>query len=219
LLSSISHDFRSPLAAIIGSSTSLLEYGDKFDEAVRHDLLLNIHDEGEKLNQFVANLLNLTRLHSGVVQPVRERVGVGQIIRDAVERVERHRGETLAIRTGGDCEAAADPLLLEQSIYNIVDNAVKYGGAADDIDVRCSANGTTCTIVVADRGPGLPESDRDNIFTSFYFVRRTGRSKGTGLGLSIAKGFVEAMGGSIEARARSDGQSGLEIAIDLPRNI
>lgn len=217
LLSSISHDFRSPLAAIIGSSTSLLEYGDKFDIRVRRDLLLNIHAEGEKLNDFVTNLLDLTRLHSGVVQPVKEPLALDRVVKSAVERLERHRGETLRIRTGGECEAEADPLLLEQAIYNIVDNAVKYGGSPEEIEIVCCPNGESCKIIVADRGPGLPEKDRENMFTSFHFVRTTGRSKGTGLGLSIAKGFVEAMGGTIQAHARRDGLSGLEIAIGLPK--
>ena len=217
LLSSISHDFRSPLAAIIGSSTSLLEYGDRFDEAVRHDLLLNIHHEGEKLNQFVTNLLNLTRLHSGVIQPSAEHLPLAGAVRNAIERLERHRGEELRIRTEGDCEAQADPLLLEQAIYNIVDNAVKYGGPPEAIEIVCRANGRSCDITVTDAGPGLPESDYRNMFTSFHFVRTTGRSKGTGLGLSIAKGFVEAMGGTIEARGRGDGKQGLEILIELPR--
>lgn len=217
LLSSISHDFRSPLAAIIGSSTSLLEYADKFDIRVRRDLLLNIHAEGEKLNDFVTNLLDLTRLHSGVVQPVKEPLALDRVVKSAVERLERHKGESLRIRTGGECEAEADPLLLEQAIYNIVDNAVKYGGSPEEIEIVCCPNGESCKIIVADRGPGLPEKDRENMFTSFHFVRTTGRSKGTGLGLSIAKGFVEAMGGTIQAHARRDGLSGLEIAIGLPK--
>ena len=217
LLSSISHDFRSPLAAIIGSSTSLLDYGDRFDDSVRRDLLLNIHSEGEKLNDFVTNLLDLTRLHSGVVQPVKQPLALSSVVRTAIERLERHRGEPLHIRTEGDCEAEADPLLLEQAVYNIVDKAVKYGGAPNAIDIVCRANGGSCSITIADRGPGLPEADRQSIFTSFHFVRTTGRSKGTGLGLSIARGFVEAMGGTIEARGRSDGERGLEIAIELPK--
>ena len=195
----------------------MLEYGDRFDEAVRHDLLLNIHHEGEKLNQFVTNLLNLTRLHSGVIQPSAEHLPLAGAVRNAIERLERHRGEELRIRTEGDCEAQADPLLLEQAIYNIVDNAVKYGGPPEAIEIVCRANGGSCDITVTDAGPGLPESDYRNMFTSFHFVRTTGRSKGTGLGLSIAKGFVEAMGGTIEARGRGDGKQGLEILIELPR--
>jgi len=217
LLSSISHDFRSPLAAIIGSSTSLLEYGDKFDETVRRDLLLNIQDEGEKLNQFVTNLLSMTRLQSGVVQPNSEPVAVDHVIATAIERLQRHRGQLPEIQVTADCVVSADPLLLEQVIYNILDNAAKYAGTPDGVRITCSNDLDSSTILIADRGPGLPKEDQAEVFTSFHFARKNGQTSGTGLGLSIARGFVEAMGGFVEARDRSDGQSGLEIAITLPR--
>jgi two-component system sensor histidine kinase KdpD len=218
LLSSISHDFRSPLAAIIGSSTSLLEYGDKFDEAVRRDLLLNIQDEGEKLNQFVANLLNMTRLQSGVVRPATRALTAGDAIGSAIERLRRHHGgKTPAVELDADCTVQADPLLLEQAVYNILDNAAKYAGADGPVEIVCQNDGAFSRIVISDHGPGLPPEDQAGIFTTFHFARK-GQAKGTGLGLSISRGFIEAMGGTIAARDRSDGQSGLEIAINLPRS-
>lgn len=218
LLSSISHDFRSPLAAIIGSSTSLLEYGHKFDDAVRHDLLLNIRDEGEKLNQFVANLLNMTRLQAGVVQPACERLFMDDVINAAVERLGRHRGKLPRIEVDAACEVDADPLLLEQALYNVLDNAAKYADQGGAIEIGCVTREASSRIVIADHGPGLPVEDHAGIFETFHFARKSGQAKGTGLGLSISRGFVEAMGGTIEARNRSDGQSGLEIAIHLPRS-
>lgn len=216
LLSSISHDFRSPLAAIIGSSTSLLEYGEKFDPVVTRDLLLNIQVEGEKLNQFVVNLLNMTRLQSGVITPAIQAIAAGEVISKAVERLERHSNQVVPVTVLGDCTIQADPLLLEQALYNVLDNAVKYGGGAEGLGVRCDANGTHCEIVVADCGPGLPSEDQDGMFTKFHFAKAGTRPTGTGLGLSISRGFVEAMGGTIRARNRSDGRPGLEIAITLP---
>ena len=218
LLSSISHDFRSPLAAIIGSSTSLLEYGDKFDEAVRRDLLLNIQEEGEKLNRFVASLLDMTRLQAGVVRATSSTLVAADVVEAAIERLRRHHGgKAPPVQVNADCMVQADSLLLEQAIYNILDNAAKYGGSGGDVEVACESGPHSSTIVIADHGPGLPAEDQSGIFTTFHFARK-GQTKGTGLGLSIARGFVEAMGGSIEARDRRDGRSGLEVAIDLPRS-
>lgn len=219
LLSSISHDFRSPLAAIIGSATSLLEYGDKFDDAVRRDLLLNIQDEGEKLNQFVANLLNMTRLQSGVVKPRKQAVQVAEVINAAVERLRRHRGTVPALKIDAECEIEADPLLLEQAIYNILDNAAKYADTPEGVHISCALIGATAEIIIADHGPGLDREDREGVFTTFHFAKKNGETQGTGLGLSISKGFVEAMGGTIQARCRGEPQTGLEIAITLPRSM
>jgi two-component system sensor histidine kinase KdpD len=217
LLSSISHDFRSPLAAIIGSSTSLLEYGDKFGPDVRTDLLLNIRDEGEKLNQFVANLLNMTRLQSGVVQPSQQNLKVADVIVSAIDRLKRHHGSAPILEVDADCHIKADPLLLEQAVYNVLDNAAKYASSEEGIFVRCTDHDHSSEIRIIDNGPGLPEEDHAGIFTTFHFARKNGHVNGTGLGLSISRGFVEAMGGTIEARNRSDGKSGLEVAITLRR--
>jgi K+-sensing histidine kinase KdpD len=216
LLSSISHDFRSPLAAIIGSSTSLLEYGDRFEDAVRRDLLVNIQHEGERLNEFVANLLDMSRLQSGVIQPFAETLNVRDVIQGAIKRLERHRGETLDLDFQGDCEVHADGLLLEQAIYNILDNAVKHGDRAASLSIACSARNATCEIIIADRGPGVAEEDLPHVFTPFHFAKKTRKTAGTGLGLSISRGFLEAMGGTVHARRRTDGQPGLEVVINIP---
>jgi two-component system sensor histidine kinase KdpD len=218
LLSSISHDFRSPLAAIIGSATSLLEYGDKFNQSIRDDLLANIRDEGEKLNQFVANLLNMTRLQAGVIHPSKERVELAPLIKTITDRHALHRGKVQQVHVDTDCAVDADRLLLEQAIYNILDNASKYADTPQGLEVTCEVSGATACIRISDHGPGLAEEDHAGIFSTFHFDRKAGRSKGTGLGLSIARGFVEAMGGSIKAGNRSDGQPGLEITIGLPRS-
>ncbi|MFC7537232.1 ATP-binding protein [Sphingomonas sp. GCM10030256] len=218
LLSSISHDFRSPLSAIIGSSTSLLEYGDKFEPSVRTDLLLNIRDEGEKLNQFVGNLLNMTRLQSGTVQPNCKSLKVAEVIDAAAERLKRHHESTPRIEVDADCHVMADPLLLEQAVYNVLDNAAKYAPSEDSILVRCTTHDHASEIRIIDHGPGLPEEDQAGVFTAFHFAREKRQVNGTGLGLSISRGFVEAMGGTIEARSRRDGAPGLEVAIMLPRS-
>lgn len=215
LLSSISHDFRSPLAAIIGSATSLLEYGDRFDSKVTRDLLLNIQDEGEKLNQFVGNLLNMTRLQAGVVNPTLHEVSAAEIIDDVLRRIERHSRKVLQVRPEGDCLLQVDRLLLEQAIYNVIDNAVKYGSGAEGLEIRCERRDDYCDIVIADQGPGIPEEDQLRMFDSFHFARSSTHVASTGLGLSIARGFVNSMGGTIGARNRIDGRRGLEVVITL----
>jgi two-component system sensor histidine kinase KdpD len=219
LLSSISHDFRSPLAAIIGSTSSLLEYGDKFEPAVREDLLLNIQEEAERLNAFVANLLDMTRLQSGNLRVSSEPLLLAEIVSAAVRRLERHKRNVPLIAMHGNCELNADPLLLEQALYNILDNAVKYAAADGDIDISCVPDDDATRIVIADHGPGLRAEDQAGVFDAFHFLRKNKPVHGTGLGLSISRGFVEAMKGRIEARNRTDGQSGLEVAITLPRGL
>jgi two-component system sensor histidine kinase KdpD len=206
------------LAAIIGSATSLLEYGEKFGPDVRQDLLLNIRDEGERLNQFVANLLNMTKLQAGVVKPSMKHVKVRDAAAAAVERLARHHGTQPKIRIDANCEVSADPMLLEQALYNVLDNGLKYAATGDPIRVTTMPVDGLCTILITDHGPGLSKEDQAGIFSNFHFTRKHGHSKGTGLGLSISHGFVGAMNGSIEARDRSDGLSGLEIAITLLRS-
>jgi two-component system sensor histidine kinase KdpD len=216
ILSSISHDFRSPLSAIIGSATTLLEYGDQFEREVHRDLLSNIQSEGEKLNDFVGSLLKMSRLQAKAIEPAREPVSIDRVVGAAIERLKRHRGEALRIKVEGACEAAGDALLLEQAVYNILDNAVKYASPAGDITVSCKPSGDGCEIVVADKGPGLSPADQQEVFRKFRGSGAVRREDSSGLGLYIAKGFVEANGGSITARDRSDGQRGLEMVIDLP---
>lgn len=216
LLSSISHDFRSPLAAIIGSSTSLLEYHEKFSPEVRRDLLLNIQEEGEKLNDYVANLLNMIRLQSGVIEVHAEPAAVREILDAVSARIKKHSANAPDIRLSGDCVVNADPLLLEQALYNVIDNAARHGGCDGSIDVDFHENDGACVISIADHGPGLPASDLgEQAFDRFHFARK-GQRSGTGLGLSITKGFIEAMGGKVTAQRRDDGQSGLNIVVTLP---
>ena len=160
----------------------------------------------------------MTRLQSGVVRPATRALTAADAIGSAIERLRRHHGGDIpSVDLDADCTVQADPLLLEQAVYNILDNAVKYAGADGQVEIVCQNDGPASRIVIGDHGPGLPAEDQVGIFTTFHFARK-GQAKGTGLGLSISRGFVEAMGGTIAARNRSDGQPGLEIAISLPRS-
>jgi two-component system sensor histidine kinase KdpD len=216
LLASISHDFRSPLAAIMGSSSSLLEYGHQFSDEVRHDLLLNIQDEAERLNDYIANLLNMSRLQAGFLEAQEQSVSVKEAVQTAQSRLCKHRSATIDVTINGSCNVLADRLLLEQTIYNVLDNAMKYGNGQAGITVTCNLIGPDCFIAIADTGPGLSEADRSLAFGEFH-LGRAGKARGTGLGLSIVKGFVEAMGGTVNAARRTDGCSGLVVTIRLPR--
>jgi two-component system sensor histidine kinase KdpD len=217
LISSISHDFRTPLAAIIGSATSLIDYGHKFDAAVTKDLLLNIHEEGERLNQFVANLLTMTRLQSGVFEKQTAIVDTRNCIGSVVARVERHRRICFALRHHGSCEVLAEPVLLEQALYNVIDNAAKYSDPDRRLEIITTPRVDHCEILIADHGPGLESNDLTAVFSKFHLTGAGGRVTGTGLGLFIVKGFIEAMNGTVKARKRQDGEQGLEVVISLPR--
>jgi two-component system sensor histidine kinase KdpD len=216
LLSSISHDFRSPLAAIMGSSSSLLEYGDRFSSEVRRDLLSNIQDEAERLNHYVENLLNMSKLQAGILETQEESVSVADIVRAAQDRLSKHRNTPVDVTISGSCNVLADRLLFGQAVYNVLDNAVKHGDGGRGITVTCNLIGPDCFVSIADPGPGLSESDRSLAFAEFH-LGRAGKAKGTGLGLSIVRGFVEAMGGTVSAAQRTDGHSGLVVTIRLRR--
>ncbi len=219
LISSVSHDFCTPLASIIGSATSLLEYGDRFDPAVTRDLLTIIKDEGERLNTFVENLLSYTRIHAGAVNPNLRSTSLNEVIGIVVERLEsRFSGTQLLLKLPeSDPAVLVDPLLLEHALFNVVDNAIKYGPKQGRVTIEAARVDQACLLQVEDEGPGLAPEDRALVFERFHRAcADTTLDRGAGLGLSIAKGFIEALGGMIEALARLDGRRGLRVRISLP---
>jgi len=219
LLSSISHDFRTPLAAILASATSLAEYDAKFDAETRRDLLTTIQEEAERLNRFVGNLLNMTKLESGALELQLSPVPAEEVVASAAARVRRRRGAGpigLA-KPAIPAVAMADPVLLEQVLINLLENALAFSPGPSEVAVTIGRNGRRVEIEVADHGPGVAPADLPKIFDKFYRAadaRQAGQ--GTGLGLPISKGLIEAMGGSILARPRPDGTSGLSVVLSLP---
>ncbi|MEI6985534.1 MAG: sensor histidine kinase KdpD [Rhodospirillaceae bacterium] len=218
LLSSISHDLRTPLVAIIGSVTTLLSYGESFDPVTRHDLLMTIQDEAERLNRFVQNLLDMTRLGSGALQLRLDWVDIQDIIGSALERVKKHivkRPLDLRIAPGLPL-LHLDFVLIEQVMVNIIDNSCKYSPAGSRIIIDAGLEGKTVLVAVTDQGPGIPENERERVFDMFYRVKTSGhQTMGTGLGLAICRGIVEAHGGTVSARSGSDNH-GTVITIGLP---
>jgi two-component system sensor histidine kinase KdpD len=218
LLTSISHDLRTPLASILGAVSSLRSFPERYSAAEREELLATLQDEAERLNRFVSNLLDMTRLESGAIELKLELMDVAEIVGSALQRA----GNVLA---GHQIEVEIEPnlpmlridaVLFEQVLFNVLDNAAKYSPSGSNIDVRASRDGELIEIEVVDEGPGIPPADLERIFDKFYRVQAQDRRRaGTGLGLAICRGFVEALGGSIVARNRRD-RSGAVLTIRVP---
>ena len=230
LLNSISHDLRTPLSTVMGSASTLIELGPDLSGETRADLLLSIREEAERLNRYVGELLDMTRLEGGALKPRREIVDVRDVLDAAMSRVERRLGgRTLARDFPADLSLVElDPALLEQAVVNILENAVAYSPADTPIEVAVYEDRNNVVLSVEDEGKGIPTSELERVFDRFRRVdgesdrSRGDRAKGVGLGLSISKGFVEAMGGRIAAASPihadpQGGRRGTRILISLPR--
>ncbi|WP_173087863.1 sensor histidine kinase KdpD [Devosia sp. 1635] len=218
LLTSISHDLKTPLAAIMGAAGTLREYSSSITEVDRSDLLASVIDESERLNRFIANLLDMTKLESGATRPNFSMHYLGDIVGTALRRTAKitanHRTE---VELQPDLPMLrVDPVLLEQVLFNLLDNAAKYAPAGSTIRIRGWAEDGTAVLQIIDEGTGIPDDDLERVFDSFYRVRKTDHVRaGTGLGLSICRGFIEAMGGTIAAANRPD-RSGAILTVRLP---
>ncbi|MBX8844509.1 DUF4118 domain-containing protein [Sphingomonas melonis] len=220
LLSSVSHDFRTPLTTISASASSLLDYGDRLDRDTSKMLMKGIVDECERLDRYTANLLEMSRLEAGHGMAGAQALGVAEMIAVAVQRIRARSGER-SIRVDAAQDGAlvnANAALFELVLVNVLENSVSYSDDGTQIVVSSDASHDTCRVRVADEGWGIPEAELGRVFGRFHRVPHSdGAARGSGLGLAIAKGFVEAMGGSIEARTPGIGDRGTEIVIELPR--
>jgi len=219
LLSSVSHDLRSPLASIIGAASTLDHYGTAMDEADRRSLLETIRIEGERLDRYIQNLLDMTRLGHGGLTLNRDWIGVDELIGSAVTRLQRYEPQArFEVSIAPDLAPIwVHPALVEQALFNVLENAAKFSPPGDAVVVDARVVDGALRIDVRDRGPGIPEDERRRIFDMFYSVERGDRGRqGTGLGLAITQGMVGAHGGSVEALPGADGR-GTTIRITLPR--
>lgn len=215
LLSSISHDLRTPLASIIGSATSLLSFGRTYDESVRLDLLRTILEEAERLNRFVGNLLQMTKLESGAITPKRQWIDVDDLIGTTLERMERRLHSHRVVT---EIEPLLPPLnvdfvLMENVLTNLLDNAVKYSPPGSTITVRAarrhaeSGDDTLC-LAITDQGVGIAPEDHAHVFDKFFRVyAKDSVIAGTGLGLAICKGIVETHGGTLDLESQGELES------------
>jgi two-component system sensor histidine kinase KdpD len=218
LLSSISHDLRTPLATIMGAVTSLRQLGDRMTSESRDDLLQSIEEEGSRMSRFVSNLLDMTRIESGTLKPKGDWLDVSDVVQAAVERARKYfPGKVIETGIAPDLPLVeGDSVLLGQVLFNLLDNAVKYGGD-EPVNVYARKDGGDVLISVTDLGKGIPPSEIDRVFEKFYRRGKPdGRAPGTGLGLSIARGFVEAMGGRIHAESPAVKKRGTRIVIRFP---
>jgi two-component system sensor histidine kinase KdpD len=218
LLTSISHDLRTPLASILGAATSLASHGAEWDSNLHGALVDTIREESERLNRFIGNLLDMTRLEAGPLEPHLERADVAEVIGAALRRARQIlAGHRVKLTIAPDLPMVSlDMVLLEQVLFNLLDNAAKYTPEGSAIDVGAQQVGDVLRIEILDEGEGLPQGDLERIFDKFYRIQRTDRRPaGTGLGLAICRGFVEAMHGAISARNRTD-RKGSCFRIDFP---
>jgi len=222
MLTSVSHDLRTPLASILGALSSLKSYGDRYDAATREELLGTAASEAERLDRFVGNLLDMTRLDAGAIVPKREAVEAGDLVSTTLRRAApllKDHAVTTAVAPDLP-PLSLDFVLAEQALFNILDNAAKYSPAGGRIDIEArrtgSEGGGRVEIVIRDEGPGIAPAALDRLFEKFYRADDGDRRRaGTGLGLAIAKGFVEVQGGTIAARNRGD-RGGAEFVISYP---
>jgi two-component system sensor histidine kinase KdpD len=218
LLSSVSHDLRSPLAAVIGSASSLSAYGETMSERDRRELLGSIRSEGERLDRYIQNLLDMTRLGSGKLKLQRDWVSLDEVLASAVVRLGKlHPAVPVETRVAAGLPLLyVHPALIEQALFNILENAAKVSPPATPVVATADRLGDQLVVDITDRGPGIPEEERRRIFDMFYSVRRGDRgSGGTGLGLTIVRGMIGAHQGRVEALA-GPGSQGTTIRVTLP---
>ena len=218
LLTSISHDLRTPLASILGSASSLASQGAGLDDATKQELLATIQEEAERLNRFIGNLLDMTRLESGPLRPRSSPAVLSDIIGAALRRagkvLGRHR---VQVDLPPDLPMLdLDMVLFEQVLCNLLDNAAKYSPPDALVAIKAWRDGDSVRLQIIDEGEGIPQTELERIFDKFYRVRAADRGRaGTGLGLAICRGFVEAMNGTITAANRTD-RPGAILTITLP---
>jgi len=216
LLSTVSHDLRTPLASINGSAQVLLDEANPVDAVTRRELLQAIHGESDRLSRLVANLLDLTKIESGALRVKKEWCPVDEVVHSAVDRMRGRAGshsfelslpEQILL-------APVDPVLMEQVLVNLLENAVKYSPGESRIDVAVRGGDDSVVFEVSDRGQGIPPGLEQKIFERFYRVGLPDQSDGAGLGLAVARALVEAHGGSIRASNRPAG--GATIRLEIP---
>jgi two-component system sensor histidine kinase KdpD len=218
LLTSISHDLKTPLASVLGAASTLRDLSPKLSEAEKADLLGTVIDESERLNRFIANLLDMTKLESGAVVPNTTLQDLAEIVGSALRRagkiLSRHR---VALDLAPNLPMLElDAVLFEQVLFNLLDNAAKYAPDDTTITIRAMRDADSVSLQVTDEGAGIPPADLEQVFDKFYRANKGDHVRaGTGLGLAISRGFVEAMHGTISATNRAD-RSGAVLTIRLP---
>jgi two-component system sensor histidine kinase KdpD len=205
LLSSISHDLRTPLAAITGGATALLQKDITLDRQSMHELITTIYEEAEHLNEIIRNVLDMTRLETKAISVKKEWLSIEEIVGVALNRLsEKLKGREIKIDIPDGLPLVPfDALLIEQVLMNLLDNAAKYSPSDTPISLKARTKEDALLIELADRGRGIPPGEEEKIFEKFAHGSNTGG--GIGLGLTICRAIVNAHGGRIWAENRSGG--------------
>lgn len=215
LLNSLSHELRTPIATIVGATDNLQNFNSKLSDTNRHELVHEISKASFRLNQQVENLLNMSRLESGFIQPKKDWCDMVELLYETVKRIEENTGlKKINIQVDQTIPLfKLDKGMMEQVIYNLLYNAALYTpqNAAVSISARCHVD--VLKLVVEDNGQGFPPEEINNAFDKFYRLKNT-KAGGTGLGLSIVKGFTEAHNGTISLENADNG--GARFTINIP---
>lgn len=217
LLSSVSHDLRTPLTGIVGAASSLEDGAEALAPDIRRELAHGIVEEGERLNRLVTNLLNVTRLDAGGVQLEATWFPLEEVLAPALTRLS-----SLLAAHPVDLDLAADlplvfadPSLIEQVVVNLLENAAKHTPWGTRVCVRASADEANLWVEIADEGPGLPPGEEERVFEKFRRFPRAGEPAGSGLGLAICRGVMIAHGGTMTAFNRPSGGATFRLSLPL----
>jgi two-component system sensor histidine kinase KdpD len=214
MFNSLSHELRTPIAAIIGATDNLMDNNSRLDMSSRHTLMMEISKASLRLNRQVDNLLNMSRLESGVIQPKKDWCDIEELVYTVVKQMEENGiTQRITININPDIPLfKTDKGMLEQVLYNLLNNAALYTPANENIDVIAACHADVLQLVIEDNGPGFPKEEIGSVFDRFYRLQHA-KAGGTGLGLSIVKGFTEALGGRVSLENRSGG--GARFLIDI----
>ncbi len=218
LLASVSHDLRTPLTAMRGSIDSLASLGHRMSEADRQELLEATRDEAERLDRYIQNMLDMTRLGHGGLKLIRDWVAPADIVAGALQRLQRVLAELRVEVILPDVLPLlyVHPALIEQALVNVLENAARFSAPGGALQVAVTAAPGTLRFIVSDEGPGIPEAEREKIFDMFYTAARGDRGgPGTGLGLAICQGMIGAHGGRVSVGEGLGGR-GASVTLELP---
>ena len=226
LLSSVSHDFRTPLTTMIGATSTVIELGEHLDKQQTRELLSTVLEEAERLNRYTQNLLDMTKLGFGQLQLECDWVSLEEIMSVVKKRlkpllIRNHLKENISSNLPSLYVHAA---LLEQAIFNVIDNAIKFSPANASIDIECTKENNSVVISIFDKGTGIPEAEREKVFERFHTAEKGDRRKsGSGLGLTICQGMIMAHGGKVSIhpnpyRIDDKHNPGCCVRIELPIN-
>jgi len=216
LLSAVSHDLRTPLAAIFGAGTELLRDGDRLDRASRESLTSAIVEESQRLNQLVTNLLDVARLDHGTIEAKKRPEPLEEVVGAALERVRgRLGGRPVVTRIPSEIPMIPmDAMLVEQVFVNLLENAIRYTPEGSPLEIEAESRGESAFVELRDRGPGVSEDERERLFERFYRGARSQGDGGVGLGLTICRAILDAHGGTIGIANRDRG--GAVVSLSLP---